>query len=256
MEPPLVTIIVVNYKTLKQIKLCLRSLRFFTRSPHEVRVIDNHSEDESFEYLQSLDWIKLTRNPASEPTHRNALDFAIQESTSEWVLTIHSDTFVRSHGWLETLLCYLEPETRLLASSDRVIMPMQTPFDQAKLWWTRRKQRRRWAKRALPPKLISHCTLLHRSLFEEHKLRFDAPKYVNGEYIDCGEAIQRYCEAQKLGIRWLGREELGPLLWHFEAATLNLVTGRQLPWKRRWRAKRFYQRPEIIELLNNAELDH
>ena len=134
-------------------------------------------------------------------------------------------------------------------------MPMNSPFDHAKLWWTRRKQRKRWTKRGLPPKLISHCTLLHRSLFDEHGLRFDMPKYVNGVYIDCGEGIQRYCEDKKLAIRWLGREDLGPLLWHFEAATLNLVTGRRLPWKRRWRAKRFYQRPEILELLNNSSLD-
>jgi glycosyltransferase involved in cell wall biosynthesis len=255
MDDPLVSIIVVNYRTPKQIKLCLRSLRRFTQSSHEILVVDNQSEDESFEYLKTLCWISLLRNPAAEPTHRNALDFAITKARGRWILAMHSDCFVRQEGWLGQLLSYTKHDTKLLSSADRVIMPLRHPLDHLNLWWTRRKRRKRWARRGLSEKLMSHCLLLHRSLFTEHKLCFDSPKYVDGVYMDCGEGIQRYCEESRLTIRWLGREELAPLLWHFEAATLNLVTQRALPWKRRRRAKLFYRRPEIIELLEAAELD-
>jgi glycosyltransferase involved in cell wall biosynthesis len=254
-EKPLVSIVMVNYRTLKQSKLCLRSLRCFTRSSHEVIVIDNRSEDESFEYLQTLRWISLHVNRAPKATHRNALDLAISKSRGHWILAIHSDTFVRREGWLEALLKYTSEDTRLLATADRVIMPMRTPWDQLHLWWTRRKRAKRWQKKSRDPKLISHCTLLHRSLFDSHGLLFDSPKYIAGEFSDCGEAIQRYCEEKSLGLRWIGREELAPLLWHFEAATLNLVTGRALPWKRRRRARLFYQRPEILTLLARDDLD-
>ena len=46
-----VSIVLVNYKTPLQTKLCLRSLRRFTRYPCDVTVVDNRSEDESTEYL-------------------------------------------------------------------------------------------------------------------------------------------------------------------------------------------------------------
>jgi hypothetical protein len=44
-------------------------------------------------------------------------------------------------------------------------------------------------------------------------------------------------------------------MWHFEAATLNLVRGRKIPWKRRRRAEHFYRRPKIQAILNDSSLD-
>lgn len=250
----LVSLIIVNYKTAKQTKLCLRSIRRFTRQPCETIVVDNRSGDESSEYLRRLHWIRLIENDYPEPSHRNGLDLAITRATSDKILILHTDTFVRSEGWLETLLGRMEPETMILGSQDRVIMPFHGPR-RLELWWKRQKRARSWKKKGVSPKILSHCALYRRELFTEHGQRFDYPTYVDGVYNDCGEFIQRYCEDRRLGIQILRCEELWPLMWHFEAATLNLVNNRKIHWKRRRRAEQFYRRPEIQTILNDSSLD-
>ena len=62
-QPGKAAICIVNYKTLDFTRLCLRSIRKFTRYPHEVTVVDNDSQDESLEYLKSLEWIRLLERP-------------------------------------------------------------------------------------------------------------------------------------------------------------------------------------------------
>lgn len=256
MTPPVVSIIIVNYRTPRQIRLCLRSLRRFTDGPeHEVLVVDNGGCEDSRRYLEGLPWITLLANTAPAPSHKNALDLARAQARGEWLLIMHSDAFVRRRGWLEALLSHAGPETQIIASADRVLMPLRSPLDRLSLWWTRRKRTRRWRRRGLAPKMMSHCALFRRELFERERLRFDEPDFIDGVYIDCAEPIQRRCEQRGLEICWLDREQLGPLLWHFEAATLNLVTGRKVPFKRRLRAWRFYRRPEIRDLLEDQSLD-
>lgn len=249
-----VSLIIVNYKTPKQTKLCLRSIRRFTREPCETIVVDNRSGDESSEYLRRLRWIRFIENNQPAPNHRNGLDLAITQATGDKILILHTDTFIRRDGWLTMLLGRMEPEVMMLGSQDRVIMPFRGP-GRLMLWWKRRERARDWKKKGMSPKILSHCALYRRELFSEHGQRFDYPEYIDGVYNDCGEFIQRYCEKRQLGIRVLGCEELSPFMWHFEAATLNLVTGRRIPWKRRRRAERFYRRPEIQAILNDSTLD-
>lgn len=254
-RPVEVSIVVVHYQTEKQSRLCLRSLRKYTELPHELVVVNNSPEHSSSRYLESLPWIRLIVNNDPEQSHRRGLQRGLEAATGEWILALHSDCFVKTKGWLQRLLALKQPGALMMASCDRVIMPLRGPWDRLHLWWTRRKQRKRWQARSQPPKLITHCALFHRSLFEQHGQRFDTPKHVDGQFIDCAEAIQRYCEAKDLPVQWLGREQLAPLLWHFEAATLNLVTGRKLALKRRLRTWWFYQRTEIKCLLSDDGWD-
>lgn len=249
-----VSLIIVNYKTPKQTKLCLRSIRRFTRQPCETIVVDNHSGDESSEYLRRVRWIRLIENDRPEPSHRNGLDLAIARASSDKILILHTDTFVRREDWLETLLERMEPETMILGTHDRVIMPFHGPR-RLELWWKRRKRVRYWKKKGVPPKIHSHCALYRRELFTTHGQRFDCPEFIDGVYIDTGEFIQRYCEDRRLGIQVLTCEELWPLMWHFEGATLNVVTGRKIAPKRRRGAEQFYRRPEIQTILNDSSLD-
>ena len=249
-----VSIVLVNYRTPKQTRLCLRSLRRFTRSPCETIVVDNRSGDESERYLRSLSWIRFFSNESPIPTHRNGLDLAIQQATGELILILHTDTFVRREGWLDNLLGYCSPDSFIVGTQDRVILPFRGA-NRLNLWWKRRKLTKRWRGRGASPKLISHCVVYRRELFTGHDQRFDHPEHVDGVYNDCGEFIQRYCEGENLGIRRLRCEELSPWLWHFEAATLNLVTRRKIPRKRRRTTERFYRRPDVHALLEDGSLD-
>jgi GT2 family glycosyltransferase len=110
MSQPLVTILVPHYKTLDLTKLCLRLLRKYTDSGKaQVMVIDNDSQDDSLPYLRSLSWITLIeRQAVSGETpvmaHSRALDLALEQVTTPYVLSIHTDTLVKRSDWLEFLL--------------------------------------------------------------------------------------------------------------------------------------------------------
>ncbi|MEX1200408.1 MAG: glycosyltransferase [Methylophaga sp.] len=110
MTEKLVTILVPNYKTLLITQICLRLLRENTDPAiTDVIVIDNDSQDTSTEYLRSLNWIKLIERPA-EPgetgvhAHSRALDLALAKVTTPYVLSIHTDTFIKRNDWLMYLL--------------------------------------------------------------------------------------------------------------------------------------------------------
>ena len=106
------TICIANYKTLDFTRLCLRSIRKFTSYPYEVIVVDNDSQDKSLAYLKSLGGIRLIeRRPgATEPgggfAHAAALDLGLNNSNTEFFISMHSDTFVKKAGWLTDLISY------------------------------------------------------------------------------------------------------------------------------------------------------
>lgn len=107
---PKVTILIPNYKTLELTKLCLRLIRKKTpKDLYKVIVIDNDSQDASLDYLRTVKWIKLIERKAvpSEPVyvaHARALDLALQQVDTPYVLSIHTDSIVLQNDWLDYLL--------------------------------------------------------------------------------------------------------------------------------------------------------
>jgi glycosyltransferase involved in cell wall biosynthesis len=102
-----VTILIPHFQTLNSIRLCLRSLRKFTRQSVVVRVLDNGSCDESIEYLRSVKWIELvaTGRPNDIWTaHYEAINAALPAVATPYFLLMHSDTYVHHPRWLEFLL--------------------------------------------------------------------------------------------------------------------------------------------------------
>ena len=106
----LVTILVPNYKTPEITKICMRLIRKFTDfNVVDVIVIDNNSNDASLDYLKTLKWITLLERKATEAetpamSHSNALDFALDKVKTPYVLSIHTDTFVKDKTWIQFLL--------------------------------------------------------------------------------------------------------------------------------------------------------
>lgn len=105
-----ITIIVPNYKTLEITKICLRLIRKYTKSElADVIVVDNDSSDASTDYLRSLQWITLIERKPELPesgvrAHAHALDLAFKQVQTPYVLSIHTDTFVKSPLWLDIIL--------------------------------------------------------------------------------------------------------------------------------------------------------
>lgn len=114
-----VTILVPNYKTLDITKICMRLIRQHTNfNSAEVIVIDNNSADASLDYLKSLKWIKLIERKAETPesaplSHSRALDLALDQVETPYVLSIHTDTFVKSPDWLNLLLAPFKDNPKL-----------------------------------------------------------------------------------------------------------------------------------------------
>lgn len=114
MAQPIVSILVPNYKTLELTKLCLRLLRKHTRLDQvKVIVIDNDSGDDSLAYLRTVSWISLIERKAipgesAVQSHSRALDLALAQVTTPYVLSIHTDTLVKHPQWLDFLLEQIE----------------------------------------------------------------------------------------------------------------------------------------------------
>lgn len=119
MTAPKVTILVPHYKTLELTKLCLRLLRKHTDlNLAKIIVIDNDSRDESTVYLRSLKWLHLMERspvPGESPvlSHSRALDLALEQVTTPYVLSIHTDTLVRNKHWLPFLLEKIETDSTI-----------------------------------------------------------------------------------------------------------------------------------------------
>jgi len=115
------TICIANYKTLDFTRLCLRSIRKFTKYPYEVIVVDNDSQDESLKYLKRLCWIRLIeRSTDNDPSnsgggysHAAALDLGLQSCDTEFFVTMHSDTIVRKDNWLTELIGYFKNDPQI-----------------------------------------------------------------------------------------------------------------------------------------------
>jgi len=111
-------ICIVNYKTLDFTKLCLRSIRKFTKYPYEVIVIDNNSADESLEYLKSLKWIRLierdtTGDVSGGYAHGAALDLGLENCDCEFFVSLHSDTFILKENWLSELIEHFDDDEKM-----------------------------------------------------------------------------------------------------------------------------------------------
>jgi len=108
------TICIANYKTLDFTRLCLRSIRKFTKYPYEVIVVDNDSRDESLEYLKSLKWIRLIEHCPSAGrstggyAHAAAMDLGLENCNTEFFVSMHSDSFVKKDSWLTGLISYFD----------------------------------------------------------------------------------------------------------------------------------------------------
>ncbi|OGV46402.1 MAG: hypothetical protein A2017_01950 [Lentisphaerae bacterium GWF2_44_16] len=118
LEPGKVSICIVNYKTEELTRLCLRSIRKFTKYPYEMIVVDNDSKDASLDYLRSLSWIKLIERPEGVPksgswAQGTGLDLGLKAASSEFFLAMHSDTFVRKEGWLKWLVDFMLKDSAL-----------------------------------------------------------------------------------------------------------------------------------------------
>ncbi|UDQ98017.1 glycosyltransferase family 2 protein [Lentisphaerota bacterium WC36G] len=183
------TICVVNYKTEELTKLCLRSIRKYSKNENiEVIVVDNNSADSSLDYLRTVKWIKLVERNAEEMNdgsgenikgsmaHGSALDCGLRAASadSKYFIALHSDTFVKKEGWLKFLLDKFTDDNIMVVGCGKLDL---------KPWWERTLKRctdiKEWIRRMNPHHreranfyIRSICAVYRKDIFEKEDVWF------------------------------------------------------------------------------------
>lgn len=232
-QHPELTILIPQYKTLKLSKLCLRSIKLFTDLEKvKVIVIDNDSNDQSLEYLRSVNWIKLVerKDIADEPPaemHAKALDIGMEHVDTKYVLSIHTDTIVTSPEWLNFLFSKIEVSDNIAGVGSwklehkpwfKRLAKRLEHFFQTKIWFPLTK-RGSGAIAGLGDNhyyLRSHCALYRTELIRKYTDGF----FDSGE--TAGKALHRKLVEKGYRMLFLQTEKLGKQMKHLNHATMIL----------------------------------
>lgn len=225
----LVTILIPNYKTLEITKICLRLIRKFTDfNLVDVIVIDNNSNDTSLDYLRTLKWITLIERKATEPetpviSHARALDLAMEKVNTPYVLSIHTDTFVKDKAWIQFLLAPFADNKNLAGVGSWKLESKS----QWRIWGVELEQYckyllnrffhyKNYNKERLDVEaryLRSHCAMYKTDVIRELNTRFG-----DGE-TTAGKIMHRKIIAAKYNMLFLESARLGKYIDHLNHAT-------------------------------------
>jgi len=223
-----VTILVPNYKTPEITKICLRLLRKYT-NPNlaDVIVIDNNSQDESLTYLRQLNWIHLIERDSvagesGVQAHSRALDLALEQVATPYVLSIHTDTFVKRQDWLEVLLNQFDDnETAGVGSwkleSKGTIRRAGIKFEQA---WKYLLHKCFGYKRYNPNRLDVKTRYLrsHCALYRTEVIRSIGTGFADGDDT-AGKVMHQKMQEAGYKMKFLPSEFLGKYVDHLNHAT-------------------------------------
>ena len=258
-----VTICIVNYKTEELTRLCLRSIRKFTKDrPYEVIVVDNDSGDASLDYLRSRSWIKLIERPgqvvkSGSWAHGTALDIGLGNTSSEFFMAMHSDTFVHRDGWLSEIanLADGKPEVACVGGGKLDLTPRwQILLKQAtdvNLWIKKLRSNKR-----SDFYIRTICALYRTEILRKENLRF-AMNVDDG--VTCGK--QLYYELADRGYKTIPLQpyKMAEYIYHLAHATMVLnpefTVRKRTEKKCRRELMHILNAPLAREILNNSSLD-
>ncbi len=249
-----VTILIPHYKTLELTQLCLSRLKAHTDLDQaRVIVIDNGSNDESTDYLRSLDWIDLiiredTSQEGGAEAHAKALDLALERVDTPFLLSIHTDTFFLRDDWLDFLFSHFD-------SSD--VGGVGSWKLEDKPWYRRKaKQLERWWQLKVWYPLLgkgegaiegvgrnyyylrSHCAMYRMEAIQAVQGRFFAGRE------PAGKVLHRKLESAGYRMVFLPSEQLSRYLVHLNHATTILQSRKEGQG-----AKHARQRKRILKML-------
>lgn len=227
-----VTILIPQYKTPLLTKLCLGLIKKYTDlNQVKIIVIDNDSQDESLAYLRKLPWITLVERKAipGEPVHlahSRALDLAMEQVDTPYVLSIHTDTLVKNPDWLPFLLAHMHSNSELAGVGSwklekkswpaRVIKILET---QAQKCFYKMLKKKKHALEGVGDNHLyfrSHCALYQTDLLKKLDLHFS-----DGDGV-AGKALHKNLAAAGYAMRFLSSEILLKYMDHINHATMIL----------------------------------
>ncbi|MDD6336780.1 MAG: glycosyltransferase [Lentisphaeria bacterium] len=220
-----VSIILPNYKTPELTRLCLRSIRKFTpRDAVRIIAVDNASADDSLDYLRSLSWIRLIERTPKDiegmpPAlmHTTAMDLALAEVDTPFVLSFHTDTIVYSPDWLDFLLGRINRSDRIAGVGSWKIeffSPLRRFGKKLEMVETRAKVLL-GLKKPEVRFLRSHCALYRTELLKRYTRGF-------GDGESAGKSIHKHLTDAGFIMEFIPPEVLIKYLDHLNHATMIL----------------------------------
>jgi len=122
------SIIIVNYKTFELTKNAIKSVLDTVGVSFEILVVDNDSQDDSYENLQlkfseevAKGEIKFIANSSNEG-FAIANNIAIRKSIGDYILLLNSDTIVKE-GTIDSCLEYIKKHDDVGAIGPKILLP-------------------------------------------------------------------------------------------------------------------------------------
>lgn len=233
---PSFSIALVNYKTPEVTAICLELLKkAINVAEVPVCVVDNNSNDESLSHLKSLDWIHLIERRAEGQevgfmAHGYALDLALEQVKTDYLLLLHTDTLIYDAKIIDTLLEKISANNQIAAVGclEQVNRPVF-----ATIWrllvraikYYSRKAKVALGIKTREPRLFyevylkSFCTLWNVNIIKRHGMRF-----AMGERIPGYEMQDRL---PQLGYQFVAipPRQMFTYLDHIEAGTVSMVSA-------------------------------
>ena len=120
-KAPPFSVVLVNYKTRELTAAALGLLKeALAGFDAQVWVVDNYSEDDSTQYLRSLDWIQLIERSADLPepgyvAHGRALDLVLEKINTDYLFLLHTDTLIYDAAIFDLMLAECLANERVMA---------------------------------------------------------------------------------------------------------------------------------------------
>lgn len=236
---PAFSIVLVNYKSFDVTTICMGLIKNAVDvSTTPVFVVDNNSADESLSYLKSLDWITLLERVPPEGelgfmAHGRALDMALNAISTDYILLLHTDTFIHDPAILNILLDKCVSNERIAAVGCMEPVHRSFPHIVLRLITRGPKYYFRKLKLALgintrPPKLYyekymkSFCTLWNANIIKRHGMTFSMGNKIPG--------YEMQDRLRKLGYKFIAIPPrlMFSFLDHIEKGSPSAMTGNRI----------------------------
>lgn len=201
MDKPICSIVILSFNQLYYTKQCLESIRKYTTDVnYEIIIVDNASDKETIDFLETLADIILIKNTGN-------LGFAggcnqgIEASHGKYIMLLNNDTIVTKR-WLFNMVQFLEknekvsmtgPLTNATVGKQMIQVPYGEDLEKMQEFAVKIADSEAPAWRTL--RLVAFCLLIRRSLTDEIGL-FDT-RFEVGNYEDDDFNIRALCAEKK-----------------------------------------------------------